>query len=57
MNWMSKENPTIQIEKKREIEPRREKKYTPPEISDEDMIEPEEIQAIFSNFLKGKEIK
>ena len=57
MNWMSKENPTIQIERKREIEPRREKKYTPPEISDEDMIEPEEIQAIFSNFLKGKEVK
>ena len=54
MNWMSKENPTIQIERKREIEPRRQKKYVPPELKEEDMAEPEEIKSIFDNFLKGK---
>ena len=56
MNWMSKENPTIQVEQKRQIEPRRENKYIPPAIKDEDCADPEEIQEIFKNFAKGKKI-
>ena len=56
MNWMSKENPTIQIEKKREAEPRRVKTYTPPEINEDELAEPQEIKAIFNDFLKGKKV-
>tara|TARA_Y100001973_G_C5201758_1_gene338303 strand:- start:1935 stop:2399 length:465 start_codon:yes stop_codon:yes gene_type:complete len=56
MNWMSKENPTIQIERKREAEPRRAKTYTPPEINEDELAEPQEIKAIFNDFLKGKKV-
>ena len=56
MNWMSKENPTIQIERKREIEPKRKReRYVPPELKPEDTAEPEEIKSILNSFLKGKE--
>ena len=56
MNWMSKENPTIQVEQKRQIEPRRVNRYIPPTAKDEDCADPEEIQQIFKNFAKGKKI-
>ena len=56
MNWMSKENPTIQVEQKRQIEPRRVNKYIPPTPKDEDCADPKEIQEIFKNFAKGKKI-
>ena len=56
MNWMSKENPTIQVEQKRQIEPRRVNRYIPPTAKDEDCADPEEIQQIFKNFSRRKKM-
>ena len=54
MNWMSKENPTIQIEQKRIDEPRKPKPYVPPAIDEKDVAEPEEISSILKSYMKDK---